>query len=290
MTPDLTADPEVAREVERRLACPISHGPLTVNNGTISSSDPAFRGQVVDNVALMTPSIQKSFFDDKFETMQKGHEEEGEWAFCYAQQTALLSSYFVEGQVVLDVGCGPVLPYPKPPGVFVIGLEPSFASIRANQLVDLRVSGSASAIPMADSSVDIIVCFYSIHHMVGSSRKTTRGNVSQAFLEFGRVLKPNGILFVFEMTPVLPFYALQSLLWNSVRGIAPKILDMYFWSANSLAKVGKENLPPASTLEKVFFGTSAFTLIPPVFNLPWLRMPRIFYPLDAKLYKWRISK
>ena len=280
---------DTAASVARLLACPIGHGRLTIDGAAISSAEPAFRGEIVDGVAVMMGSIQKSFFDDKYETMQRGHQEEGEWAFCYAQQTALLTSYLRAGQVVLDIGCGPSLPYSVPPGVTVVGLEPSFNSIRVNKDVSLRVNASATAIPMADASVDIVVCFYSIHHMVGRSIQETRANVARAFREFGRVLKPEGSLFIFEMTPIGPFSVVQALLWNLVRRMAHGSLDMYFWSANSLADVAKESLPEGAAPEKLFFGTSAFTTIPPVFNLPWFKIPRLFYPLDAKLYRWRMA-
>src|SRR5271155_296579 len=92
---------ETAAAVEKWLSCPISRGKLTVTGGIITSAEPAFRGEIVDGVAVMAGSIQKSFFDDKFETMKRGHEKEGEWVFCYAQQTALLTSYLRAGQVVL---------------------------------------------------------------------------------------------------------------------------------------------------------------------------------------------
>ncbi len=279
---------ETAEAVARLLACPVGHGRLTVAGDVITSAEPAFRGQILDGVAMMTGSIQKSFFDDKYETMRLGHQKEGEWAFCYAQQTALLTSYLLAGQVVLDVGCGPSLPYSVPPGVTVVGLEPSFNSIRVNRDVSLRVNGIAAAIPMADASVDAVVCFYSIHHMVGGTIEATRANVAAAFREFARVLKPGGSLFIFEMTPIGPFYAAQAVLWNAARRMAPRILDMYFWSADALARVARENLPEGAAPEKLFFGTSAFTAIPPVFNLPWFKIPRLFYPLDAKLYRWRM--
>lgn len=236
----------------------------------------------------MTPAIQKSFFDNKFETMKKGHGKSGEWAFCYEKQTSLLSAQFKDGDIVLDIGCGPVLPYAKPKGVFVVGLEPSFDSIRANQDVDLRVCGSALAVPMANKSVDVIVCFYSIHHMVSTSIEGTKSNVARAFSEFGRVLKPDGRLFVFEMTPMQPFSAAQALLWNPLRRAIPDALDMYFWSASSIAQLAHKNLPASSTLETFSFGTSPLAAIAPIFNLPWFKVPRMLYPLDAKLYKWHV--
>jgi ubiquinone/menaquinone biosynthesis C-methylase UbiE len=276
--------------IEKFLACPRTHRPVVVSGESITCLESNFTGLVREGVAVMMPPTQSSFFDDKFEVMRTGHESEGEWSFCYAQQTELFLSYLRPGQVVLDVGCGPSLPYEKPAGTTVIGLEPSFHSIQANHDVDLRVYGSATAIPMADRTVDVVVCFYSIHHMVGASKKQTISNVRRAFAEFGRVLRPGGQLFVFEMTPITLFSMAQAALWNPLRRIAPTKLDMYFWSADSLASVGQSELPVASTLEKIFFGASAFTMFPPAFSMPWIKVPRLIYPLDAKLYKWRLSE
>jgi hypothetical protein len=124
--------------------------------------------------------------------------------------------------------------------------------------------------------------------MVGGNREETGQNVGRAFQEFGRVLKPGGLLFVFEMTPSAIFGLAQNLLWNSVRRLVPAKLDMYFWSAGALAALGARCLPPGTVGEKIFFGTSPFTVIPPIFSLPWFQVPRFIYPLDAKLYKWRM--
>jgi ubiquinone/menaquinone biosynthesis C-methylase UbiE len=280
------ANQSPAELVERWLACPNTHERLVVDGSSVSGKTSGFSGEIRDGVAVMS-SVVPSFFDSRFEVMQKGHKAEGEWSFCYDKQTTLLEGYFRPGQLVLDVGCGPSLPYKKPKSVSVIGLESSFDSIRANQDVDLRVFGSASAIPMADVSVDIVVCFYSVHHMVGARKTETAKNVSEAIREFGRVLKPDGWLFIYEMTPMSPFRIIQDLFWNVVRKAAPKTLDMYFFSAAEICRIGEAEMPAGSTLERIFFGASAFTIIPPIFSLPWFKVPRLFYPLDAKLYKWR---
>ena len=158
---------------------------------------------------MMIPADSASYFDDRFHAMKHGPENGGEWDFCYAQQTELFSGYLKPGMLVLDIGCGPTLPYPKPPGVQIIGLEPSLQSIRNNDQLDLRVFGTAYSIPLADASVDVVTCFYAIHHMVGKTGRETVENVNRAFAEFGRVLKPGGHLFVFEMTPVVFFVAGQ---------------------------------------------------------------------------------
>ena len=113
----------------------------------IACEGSGFRGSIRDGVAVMLPEGTGSFFDDKFHVMKHGKDNKGEWDFCYARQTELLSDSLKPGMLVLDIGCGPVLPYRKPEGVNIVGLEPSFHSIRVNEQLDLRVYGSAYSIP-----------------------------------------------------------------------------------------------------------------------------------------------
>jgi SAM-dependent methyltransferase len=245
-----------------------------------------FEGRWVDGVAAMLPLGHTSFFDDKFEVMQRGHEQEGEHRFCYRQQMELLEKSLAPGDVLLDIGCGPKLPYRKPSGVRVIGLDPSLASMRANRECDLRIFGSAYEIPLASAAVDAIVCIYSVHHMVGPTLAATETNVRRAFREFGRVLKPGGSLLVFEMTPIGPFAWVQRAYWNPLRARAPHALDMRFFTAAEMARFGREELPPGSALRDRSFAASPFTTFPPAFSLPWLRVPRFLYPLQPRLYRW----
>jgi len=281
-------DAAVAASVEKHLACPLSHRPLTADGSSITCADSNFTGYIREGVAVMVPAPKSSFFDERYEIMQKSQECEGGWDFGYKQQTALFSASLNPGDVVLDIGCGPSLPYRKPEGVFIVGLEPSFQSIRANSDVDLRVCANGTSIPMGDRTVDRLVCFYSIHHMVGATKGQTGENVAACFREFGRVLKPGGMLFVFEMTPMLPFSILQELFWNAMRRLAPTILDMYFWSTGAMTEMGRRHLPAGTVLETIRFRSPAFTMFPPMFSLPWFKVPRMVYPLYPKLYKWRL--
>ncbi len=277
-----------SERIVRWLRCPDCHGPLTVSGAEITCASSGFRGSLRDDVAVMMPEGPASFFDDKFHVMRHGRENKGEWDFCYARQTEMLTASLRPGMLVLDVGCGPVLPYAKPGGVSVVGLEPSFQSIRANTQVDLRVYGSAYSIPMAGASADVVVCLYAIHHMVGATVRETVANVDRAFREFGRVLKPGGTLLIFEMTPLPYFQLAQALYWNPFKRILGGKLDMHFYSAGSMERLGQGALPRGSALEKIAFQTSPFSMIAPVFSLPRLKVPRMAYPLDARLYKWRM--
>jgi len=63
----------------------------------------------------------------------------GASALAVERQVALLESHFAPGQVILDVGCGPHLPYKPPEDAFLIGLEPSLPSVAAMKSVEFQV-------------------------------------------------------------------------------------------------------------------------------------------------------
>ena len=229
-----------------------------------------------------------SFFDNKFEIMQRGHRADGgDWKICYERQVQLMEKLVAPGQVVLDFGCGPRLPYMLTQGAFVIGLEPSFPSIRANRQVDLRVCGTATKIPLPERSVDTAVGFYAVHHMVGQTIQDNEAIARSVFAEFARVLKPGGNLLIFEVTPWRLIALLQSFLWNSAKHLMRDRLDMYFRSADSMSSLGRSAFPNA-ILEITDFKIPPFEILSPVFSLPWLRMPKLLYPLEMRLYKWRL--
>jgi ubiquinone/menaquinone biosynthesis C-methylase UbiE len=266
------------------LVCPERHEALTVRDGRISCSTCGFQGAIRDGVIVMMDELSTSFFDNKFHVMQRGHDDDGEWGFCYAEQVRLLEKYLKPGMLVLDVGCGPSLPYEKK-GAFVIGLEPSFASIHANPDVDMRVFGSATTIPLPDQSVDMVVCFYSVHHFVGNTLDETYSLVTRAFQEFGRVIKPGGYLFVYEMSPMKPAALVQKVVWNSARKVMGKKLDMYFWTAGFFDAMRRDILQNA-VMERVYFQSSFTMIIRPAFSLPELKLYRFLYPLAPKLFKF----
>jgi ubiquinone/menaquinone biosynthesis C-methylase UbiE len=277
-----------SERIVRWLRCPASHERLAVSDGEISCPKSDFHGSIRDNVAVMLPEGMGSFFDDKFEVMTRGKDDPGAWDLCYAKQIKVLAQSLRSGMLVLDVGCGPLLPYAKPEGVAVVGLDLSFNSIRANQQLDLRVFGTAYSIPFADRSVDGIVCFYAVHHMVGNCVAATFSNVARAFAEFARVLKPGGVLCVFEMLPNAAFRCAQALCWNRVKRVLGTSLDMFFFSRGQLGEIAARTLPQGATLERTKFDIRPFRSVAPVFNLPKLTVPRFAYPLGSWLYKWQM--
>lgn len=252
------------------------------NQATCESCDAVVH--LKDGVVVARELAVKSYFDDVFEVMQAGNHAPGTWDIFYAEQAAALNKMIGPGQVVIDIGCGPELPYAKN-GAFVVGVDASFDSIRANKVVDLRIFASAAAMPLRNHVADVIVCFYSVHHMTGKTVEENRTIVKQVFQEFSRVLKPSGRLLVFDMSPWFPFATVEELVWNQARQRIGAGLDMFFWKDWQLQRMGLEALPGAKFSIRRF-GQAPLRTFPPVFSKPDLRLPRFLYPFDINLYVW----
>ena len=270
------------------LVCPRCHGRLSVDGVSLACQNPtcAFVGAFMHDVAIFGDRGGISFFDDRYDVMTVGNKSDGIHCLCYEQQAAVVETRLRPGSLVLDVGCGPRLPYAKPDGAFVIGLEASYESIRANHEVDLRVYGSGTEIPLPDDSVDTVIAYYAVHHMTGQDVAENRRNIVRAFREFGRVVKPGGELLVFEVSPWAPFYFAEKLVWNRAKAAIGHGLDMFFYSARDYAALGRVAFPEAR-FSVQSFGSSLLSTFPPAFSVPWLRVPRFLYPFDVNLYRWR---
>jgi SAM-dependent methyltransferase len=276
----------LVEQIRTLLVCPECRQPLDAGQEKLWCQGCGFEGAIRDDVVVLGKAAAASYFDDKFLVMRDGHSREGgDWEFAYAQQVAFLERYLRTGSMLLDVGCGPSIGYKKPDGCFLAGLEYSFPSIRSNRDVDLRICGSAAALPFAEGAVDVVICFYSLHHMVGESVHESRTILEKVLGELGRVLKPGGHLVVFEMRPWWPFRIAQRSLWSAARKVLGGRLDMYMWPQSALEPPGKARIPGARFEVRVF-DTSMLQTFSPVFAIPWLKVPRVLYPLSPVAYVW----
>lgn len=275
-------------QVERLLVCPRCRAGFAVVGDEVRCQNGAcgFTGLLAQDVVVLGDHAAPSFFDDRHAAMIVGNAQEGVRCLCYDDQTQVVQPYLRPGAVVLDVGCGPTLPYVKPDDTFVIGLEASYRSIRANRAVDLRLYGSALEIPLPDRAVDVVLAFYAVHHMTGRTFAENCRNLARAFGELGRVVKPGGSLLVFEVSPWRPVWLAERLLWNTARSVLGPKLDMCFYPQAVYERVGRATFPHAHLTVRSF-RTSMLQLFPPAFSLPWLTIPRFLYPFDVKLYQWQ---
>lgn len=281
----MTGKPSAASLMESHLACPACRAAVRVTEQGYSCVACGLTGEVRDRVFLVSPLETGHYFDNLHEVMQQGNETPEIREMCYSKQAELLEQMIRPGDVVVDIGCGPAIHFEKPRDCVLIGVDPSFNSIRANKQLDIRVFGSALSMPLRDASVDRISLFYSIHHMIGQTVAENRSNVAAALRECGRVMRPGGTLVVFDMSPWWPAWHAQKLMWNRARKFLGGKLDMFFWRDGALRRLA-DSAFPGKIVETTTFSVSPLLVFPPVFSLPNLKVPRFLYPFDIKMYKW----
>ena len=281
----MSTKPTAQNLLQSYLACPACRAAIRVTEREYACASCGATSEIRDGVFLARPLATAHYFDDMHQLMQEGNQSPAIREMCYAQQSHILSSMIRPGDVVLDIGCGPVVHFEKPGDCVLIGVDPSFESIRANQKLDIRIFGSVVAMPLRNRSVDRISLFYSIHHMIGQTVAENRDNVIAALRECGRVMRSGGTLVVFDMSPWWPVWQAQRLLWNQARKALADKLDMFFWR-DSVLRCLADSAFPGWKVETETFSISPFLVFPPVFSLPWLKVPRFLYPFDIKMYKW----
>lgn len=283
--------PAAGAQIDQYLACPRCLGGVDVTDNVIICRSRAcdWRGVVAEGVAVMTEDgLRPSYFDDKTGTMRHGYGGAGANSLFYARQSQVVEQQLRSNSVVLDVGCGPLMPYQRRDDYVVIGLDLSWLSLRENTMLDLRVFASGARLPLPSRSIDTIVCMYAIHHFAGNTIAESTQIVETAFSEFGRVLKPRGDLLVFEVAPRWPFAVLQWALWDLAKRVAGQKLDMFFWGTQPLMRLAGRALPEGARVSVESFDGPWWTTFPPIFALPQLRIPRLFYPFDMRLYRWSV--
>lgn len=113
------------------------------------------------------------------------------------RRRALQRSRLAAGMQVLDVGIGTGLVAREAlkiigPTGSLIGVDPSAGMMGQVQLPGVQlVSGRAEAIPREDASCDFISMGYALRHL---------SDITAAFREFHRVLRPGGRVAVLEIT------------------------------------------------------------------------------------------
>lgn len=149
----------------------------------------------------------------------------GPWYRNQALQRAGLQA----GMRVIDVGVGTGLMAREAvklvgDPVLVVGVDPSTGMMACADLPGVQlIEGRAEAIPFPDASFDFLSMGYALRHI---------GDLSAAFSEFHRVLKPGGRLCLLEITKPERAWS-QVLLKAYMRGIVPMLARLSGSSAES---------------------------------------------------------
>jgi demethylmenaquinone methyltransferase/2-methoxy-6-polyprenyl-1,4-benzoquinol methylase len=159
-------------------------------------------------------------FDDTAADYDRTERMIGFGSGSWYRHEALLRAGLQSGMRVLDVGVGTGLVARRAAEIvgspaLVTGLDPSPGMLDNARLpAGVRlVEGYAEKIPFPDASFDFLSMGYALRHL---------SDLSVAFGEFRRVLKPAGRLCVLEITP--PESGLLTLLLKGyMRGVVPAL-------------------------------------------------------------------
>lgn len=173
---------------------------------------------------------------------------------------ALRAAGLEPGMSVIDVGTGTGLLATVAAGIvadpaLVVGVDPSPGMIEhARVPAGVRLlAGSAERLPVADRSADFLTMGYALRHI---------GDLSAAFAEFHRVLRPGGRLCVLEITLPEALWG-RALLRAWLGGCVPRVaavlgsrrdsalLMRYYWDTIAAC------VPPATILAAI--GAAGFT-------------------------------
>jgi SAM-dependent methyltransferase len=281
------ATADFAEGIAAHLVCPRCHRSVDTRDGRVRCGACGAVGSIVRDVVSFeneNSAPVDAYFDDRVHELNVTTDYN--WGFSYAQQVALLSPYLQRAGTVLDVGCGSRLAYEPRPDTYVIGVDPSIEALHGNRRLDLRVHASAVRLPVASSSVDLLVCFYSLHHMIGASVRDTQANVTECLRECARVLAPDGVLFIAENNPRTLFWPLQRYGWRGAKRLLGRHVDMFFWSRRELNRLLVDATGRQAT-RTVECDTGPLTVIAPLFAVPRFKVFRFMFPLECSVSIWQ---
>lgn len=146
----------------------------------------------------------------------------------------------IAGKDVLDVGSGGVFPFDRRLARSVTSLDLSPAMLaRLPDGVAGVVADARDMSPLDDGSFDVVLFSLSLHHVVDGGVAGTEAAQSAAVSEAMRVLRPGGVLLVYEPVLSPALFALERLLHPvtsalfALAGVPP----VYFRSRASLLRL-----------------------------------------------------
>lgn len=145
-------------------------------------------------------------------------------------------------------------------------------------------------LPFVRGSMDHVVMPLILHHITGRSVREARRLVRQVLRSSLEVVRPGGRVWISDFLVPLPIYAAEFVLSPLTRAtlalVSQTLVVMHSESfyRSALAETGWEDVR-VQTLR--LDEARPFDLVIPILGMPWLRVPRLLYPLKPSLISAR---
>jgi SAM-dependent methyltransferase len=144
------------------------------------------------------------------------------------------------------------------------------------------VLGDARALSFPDDSFDHVVLPLVLHHITEQSWRAARGEVSKVLGEVGRVLKPGGRVWISEFSVRRPVYwaeAVAAPITKLLLGLMDIPLVVMHTANFYRSVLRREDFSDLASYYPDPPGASWRDPIRPIIGIPWLQVPRAFYPV-----------
>ena len=142
------------------------------------------------------------------------------------------------------------------------------------------VEGDARAMPFSDAAFDHVVFPLVLHHITDGSARQSRANTQRALAEARRVLRPNGSVWIREITTTRLTYRVERLLapatrWAlGLRGVPLVIFHSERFLRQALSSSGFDRITCASVPEPRRWNR----VNRPIIGVPQFVVPEVLLP------------
>lgn len=149
-----------------------------------------------------------------------------------------------------------------------------------------HVVADARCLPFPERSFDHAVLPNLLHHIVERGARDARASVRSAFRACARVVRPGGRIWIVDFSIPRPLYWAEMALAPATRRVLALaeiplvIIHTAEFFADSLSATGWSGVDVKRVQAENARSTD---LITPIIGLPWLRIPRVAYPLAPVL-------